>query len=589
MTRKSDNKAGNATVAAVQQSHVAAVHAAKSAPAKPATPQKSAAAAPMKPAGVQSKPSTPSFSAKPATPQPSKVQAAPAKAAPQPAKAATASPSTPVGRKVSQAPIYEMYMVAALFSEPANWTANQAPCHAPHRAASTTRAAAAKPVLGKQNSAASQIPVPKAAANNNNKAAAAQKVAPKQAAAMKQKAAVKWNSAAGKQLILRPKGELVLFQPLWVQVQVWSVNKSKPVKGRSAGKNSKQDRIQQQKQRVAAQRKPEQVVAPKQQPNAQKPLSRQASAVSSKPATPAPVSRNPQKTKAAAPQKGVSSPVNWQANVWEDFYTSKHSTFKESAAPSAKSKPTTPAPKSKPQTPAPVKTSAKGIKHASLKSTIPPPSEAKSPEIFSFVHSPTAGPMKPPSPIFVRKHADGFGHPATFSRQNSNHSATKKASPPPTIHAARLPKQNSNSSPTGNMPDHFASYMDRPTSPSTNQADKRNAASAVPLSPSKQYAAMRATKAKPAPYMTASGMPREMANAWAEGANYKSIQLVNDAEARGIQYGPQQQARGASNSGGGKQQKKPVKKQSSWFTPHGFAVASAAVVLGGVGIGALMN
>ncbi|KAJ3255833.1 hypothetical protein HDU77_003484 [Chytriomyces hyalinus] len=577
MTRKSDNKAGNATVAAVQQSHVAAVQAAKSAPLKPATPQKSAAAAaPLKPAGVQSKPSTPGFTAKPATPQPSKVQAAPAKAAPHPVKAA--SPSAPVGRKLSQAPIYEMYMVAALFSEPANWTANQAPCHAPHRAAASTRAA--KPVLGKQNSAVSQAPTPKPAAANNK---AAQKVAPKQAAATKQKAAVKWNSPAGKQLILRPKGELVLFQPLWVQIQVWSVNKSKPVKGRS----SKQDRVQQQKQRVAAQRKPDQVVAPKQQPNAQKPLSRQASGVSSKPATPAPVSRNLQKTKAAAaPQKGASSPVDWQTNIWEDFYTSKHSTFKESATPSAKSKPTTPAPKSKPQTPASVKTakpnSAKGIKHASLKSTIPPPSEAKSPEIFSFVHSPTAGPLKPPSPIFVRKHADGLGHPATFSRQSSSHSA--KASPP-SIHAARLPKQNSNSSPTGNTPDYFASYMDRPTSPSTNQApSKRNAASAVPLSPSKQYAAMRATKAKPAPYMTASGMPREMANAWAEGANYKSIQLVNDAEARGIQYGPQPRA--ASNSG---KQKKPVKKQASWFTPHGFAVASAAVVLGGVGIGALMN
>ncbi|KAJ3226507.1 hypothetical protein HDU81_007259 [Chytriomyces hyalinus] len=577
MTRKSDNKAGNATVAAVQQSHAASVQAAKAAPVKPATPQKTAAA-PVKPAGVQSKPSTPSFTAKPATPQASKVQAAPARAAaaPQPAKAA--SPSAPVGRKLSQAPIYEMYMVPSLFSEPANWTANQAPCHAPHRAAPTR---SAKPVLGKQNSAVSQPPpAPKAAANNK----AAQKVAPKQAAGTKQKAAVKWTSAAGKQLILRPKGELVLYQSLFVQVQVWSVNKSKPVRGRSADKTSKHDRIQQHKQRIAAQRKPE-VFTPKQQPNAQKPLSRQASGASSKPSTPAPVSRNQQKTKAAAPQKSsVSSPVDWQTNIWEDFYTSKHSTFQETAAkPSAKSKPTTPAPKSKPQTPA--KTNAKGIKHASLKSTIPPPSEAKSPEIFSFVHSPTAGPMKPPSPIFVRKHPDGLGHPATFGRQDSSHSGKTS---PPTIHAARLPKQNSNSSPTGNTPDIFASYMDRPASPSTKQAppasQQRSAATAVPLSPSKQYAAMRATKAKPAPYMTASGMPREMANAWAEGSNYKNIQLVNDAEARGIQYGPQQQ-RGASNG----KQKKQTKKQASWFSPGGFAVASAAVVLGGVGLGALMN
>ncbi|KAJ3244329.1 hypothetical protein HDU78_011165 [Chytriomyces hyalinus] len=467
MTRKSDNKSSNATVAAVQQAHLASVQASKAAPIKPATPQKTAAAPTAKQAAVNVKPSTPSLSAKlskPSTPQPSKVQTAPTKPVAQQASK-LAAPASPVGRRASQSPIYEVYMVPSLFSEPNSWTANQAPCHAPHRAASPS----SRPMkqLSKQNSSVTQTPVPKTAQP--------QKAAAKHATASKQKGAVKWNSAAGKQLILRPKNEVVLFRPLWMQVHAWAASKSTPTRGRSADKTSKQQRILQQKQRLAAQRKPEQVVAPKQQPNHQKPLSRQQSNSSSKPATPVPASRAPQqKAKPATPQKSASSPVDWQTNIWQDFYTSKHATFQAPSAAPQKAKPSTPVQKSMPH---PIKAakpnSAKNVKHASLKSTIPPPSEAKSPEIFSFVNSPTAGPLKPPSPIFVRKNPDGFGHPATFSRQNS--SPATKISPAP-IHAASLPKAKSNSSPTGNAPDYFASYMDRTANQNgQQQQQQRNA------------------------------------------------------------------------------------------------------------------
>ncbi|KAJ3225751.1 hypothetical protein HDU81_007674 [Chytriomyces hyalinus] len=463
MTRKSDNKSSDATVAAVQQAHNASVQASKAAPIKPATPQKTAAAPPAKQAVANMKPSTPSLSAKiskPSTPQASKVQTAPAKPVAQQVSR-PAAPASPVGKRASQSPIYEVYMVPSLFSEPTSWTANQTPCHAPHRAISSS----ARPIkqLNKQNSSVSQAPAPKTAHP--------QKVSAKQASASKQKAAVKWNSAAGKQLILRPKNEVVLFRHLWVQVQVWAASRGTPTRGRSADKTSKQQRILQQKQRLAAQRNPEQVVAPKQQPNHQKQHSRQQSNSSSKPATPAPVSRAQQKAKpAATSQKSASAPVDWQTNIWEDFYTSKHATFQAPSASPQKSKPSTPVQKSMPHPMKP--NSAKNNKHASLKSTIPPPSEAKSPEIFSFVHSPTAGPVKPPSPIFVRKNPDGFGHPATFSRQNST--PATKVSPAP-IHAANVPKAKGNSSPTGNTPDYFSSYMDRPAN-LNGQQQQRNAA-----------------------------------------------------------------------------------------------------------------
>ncbi|KAJ3024797.1 UNVERIFIED_CONTAM: hypothetical protein HDU68_007785, partial [Siphonaria sp. JEL0065] len=241
MTRKTENKnSGNATVAAVQQSHIANVQAAKNvASPKPQATAKAQSKPSTPAAKVQAKPVAPvNFAAaakpvvqqakiqaapiKPATPQKTqaaKVQSAPIK--PQSAKAPS-KPSTPQAKaqaaplkpqqraasakKYDTGPGYEGYFNASLFQEPASWTRNQAPCHAPHRAAikqlnKQPSFKAATPVASKP-----ATPAPKTQANNKG---------PKSApiVATKGKSAVKWNSPAGKQLILRPKMELVLFTP----------------------------------------------------------------------------------------------------------------------------------------------------------------------------------------------------------------------------------------------------------------------------------------------------------------------------------------------------------------------------------------
>ncbi|KAJ3283805.1 hypothetical protein HDU79_008747, partial [Rhizoclosmatium sp. JEL0117] len=137
MTRKTGNQnAGNATVAAVQQTHTANIQAAKNVIA----PKQQTASKPSTPA---SKPATPapksntaySFVAapKPATPQGQKVQAAPQKvqAAPQQQKAQAAPIKPPQFRaapkKYDMGPGYEGFFQAALFQEPASWTRNQSP------------------------------------------------------------------------------------------------------------------------------------------------------------------------------------------------------------------------------------------------------------------------------------------------------------------------------------------------------------------------------------------------------------------------------------------------------------------------------
>ncbi|KAI8618120.1 hypothetical protein BC830DRAFT_1166447 [Chytriomyces sp. MP71] len=532
MTRKSDNKGGNATVAAIQQTHATTVQSAKVAATKPATPQQKTMSAPAKPTTPQqksvSKPSTQSFAAaaaKPATPQSSKVQAAPSKA-PQQVSAASKKPVI-----YSKGPDYEALMTPGLFAEPMSWTKNQAPCHAPHLAPRNK-------VLSKQNSVNTPQPVAQPIHNK-------EKMASKQGNATKKKAAVKWNSPAGKQLILRPKLQLVLYKPLWVQVQEWSNLKNKP-RGRSANQATKQERIQQHKQRLAAQRKPEQIVAPKQQPNSAKPLSHQASNLKSKPAT--------------TVKQSASSGVDWHTNVWEDFYTSKHSTLLEQNLKS-ELKPNTPALKSQ----STHVSTKKGT--GNLKSNIAPPKEAKSPEIFSFIKdSPTTGPVQSPSPINERKYK------------------------PAQIPLRPVQKQYSASSPTGGQPDVFATYIvhsDPHSVASSRQASRQTPV--APLSPSKQYAAIRAAKPKPTPYMNGA-MPREMANHWSEGSNYINLTLLKEAEERGITWSAQPKQKVNKK----KPQTSPskVKKQNSfgsWFTPSSIAVASAAVVIGGVGLGALLN
>ncbi|KAI9341952.1 hypothetical protein BDR26DRAFT_292887 [Obelidium mucronatum] len=189
-----------------------------------------------------------------------------------------------------------------------------------------------------------------------------------------------------------------------------------------------------------------------------------------------------------------------------------------------------------------------------LKSTIAPPKSAKSPEIFSFVKAPTSNASS-----------------VTHSRQAS-------------AQKAPLKKQQSASSPVGNTPDIFAMYME----PS---------AKSKPQTPSQQYAAIRAAKPKPAPYMSAS-MPREMMNAFSEGSNVAYIKLNNDAHQRGLQMGPkpkQQQnnkarvasAKPSTPTISNKNKRPAVEKSNSWFTPSGIAVASAIVAIGGVGISKL--
>ncbi|KAJ3296062.1 hypothetical protein HDU79_007685, partial [Rhizoclosmatium sp. JEL0117] len=350
-------------------------------------------------------------------------------------------------------------------------------------------------------------------------------------------------------------------------------------RGRSADKTNKAQRLQQQKQRIAAQRKPndrQQSPAPKQlsrqasavQPKSPAPVSRQASSIQSK--SPAPLSRQQsalqQKNKPASPikKKGNSSPVDYSSNTWEQYYTPK--LVAKSSYPVYE------------QAPAPKAAPNKNIKLApgkSLKSKIPPPQEAKSPEIFSFVKSPSAS----------------AAHSRTTSAQSNRN-------------AAPLKKQPSASSPVSG-PDFFAQYLDRSASPAPSKPTSRQA-SAKPLTPSQQYAALRATKPKPAPYMNLKApMPREMLHPGSEGANILAIKLNNDAEQRGIQLAPKPKqqknahARNYSAKSNVKSKpstpakKKPVTKQNSgvnsWFTPSGLAVASAIVAIGGVGISKLMN
>ncbi|KAJ3061621.1 hypothetical protein HDU99_005500, partial [Rhizoclosmatium hyalinum] len=95
-------------------------------------------------------------------------------------------------------------------------------------------------------------PAPKAQANNNLKG---NKAAP--VSATKNKNAIKWNSPAGKQLILRPKNELVIYTPLWIQVYHWAQFRGqKQQRGRSAEKTTRAQRLLQQKQRIATERNP---------------------------------------------------------------------------------------------------------------------------------------------------------------------------------------------------------------------------------------------------------------------------------------------------------------------------------------------
>ncbi|KAI9337938.1 hypothetical protein BDR26DRAFT_863327 [Obelidium mucronatum] len=128
-----------------------------------------------------------------------------------------------------------------------------------------------------------------------------------------------------------------------------------------------------------------QPVPPKRAAATKKPVqaSRPTSAPS-KPATPSKAMARPT-TAGGKTQKSNSSPVDWQQNIWEDFYTSnKHHTYVETKAP-AKSA----APKAAPNmntAKRPVSSNGRKQQHASLKSSIPAPKEAKSPEIFSFLH-----------------------------------------------------------------------------------------------------------------------------------------------------------------------------------------------------------
>jgi len=238
-------------------------------------------------------------------------------------------------------PGYESFYMPSLFLEPASWTRNQAPCHAPH--------VAAKPVAKQLNKAVSPVnkpstPVPKAQANNKGS-----KSAP--VAATKAKKAINWNSPAGKQLILRPKNELVLYRPMWIQIHHWaqfgttSPLKDQPQRGRSAGKANKSQRMQQQKQRVQNERNPNDRPKPKSQPN--KPLSRQTSSIAPSspalsrqassigPKSPNLLSRQNSHIQKSAPlplprqqsnkkgKKSHSSSVDYNQNAWENFYSPK--------------------------------------------------------------------------------------------------------------------------------------------------------------------------------------------------------------------------------------------------------------------------
>ncbi|KAI8622497.1 hypothetical protein BC830DRAFT_1223775 [Chytriomyces sp. MP71] len=411
MTRKSNTKASNTTVAAIQQVHTSAIQAAKVAHGRQDTPQQKTAMVPQKPPTPQQIVSA--FPVKPATPHNAKVQVTPAKGA---AKQALAQKHV----VYAKGPDYESLMTPSLFMEPTSWLKNQAPCHAPHLSMPATNKGKANlshmTEFGTQNSKSQ-----KAAAKN----------------ASKSKLSNKWNSPTGKQLILRPRNEIVIYKPLWKQVQDWAIQKEN------------------------AKRLPKKATA-KNESHKAKYLSKQQSASSETTKTAAPMSRQASQLKSkdsTSLKERASSPVDWQKNVWEDFYTSKHSTLREQK-PQLKSKPGTPAPKAQSNS-KPLPVSAKKGANGSLKSSIAPPKEAKSPEIFSFLKdSPTTGPVQPPSPVNERKHK-----PAQMSLRP-------------------LQREYSGSSPTGGLPDYFAMFVGNPSDSSGKKVQPK--ASSVAFPPSKQ-------------------------------------------------------------------------------------------------------
>ncbi|KAJ3392023.1 hypothetical protein HDU84_004951 [Entophlyctis sp. JEL0112] len=430
------------------------------------------------------------------------------------------------------APGYEVNMLPSLFMEPPQWASCCRPADPPHRAQ-----AKAKPAT----------PQPAGNARKSGKVHSK----PAVSVASKSKNAVKWNSPAGKQLIVRPSGALVLYQPLWLQLNIWSIEQKNNIqrqqRGRSADKPSRMQRMQEAKARAqeearrshADYRSP--FPQPKQQPNTNKPMARQASSASQK--TPASMSRQASNASWMSRQnsgaswtsvnKSNSSPVDWKKNVWEEFYSPKP----QPAAPHAN----THQKQQQQQQQRPKNATQRQQQNAartnggSLKPTIPPPAQAKSPEIFSFVKH--GAPLPQPSPI--PNHANNFN------------------------------KSKSASSPTGNTPDWFADYFDG--SAAANSAAK---------SPSQKYAEMRAAKPKHAPYMAPNNsMPREMINHSSEGSNWVDMKLENDAWERGIQLQ--------------RNKPKPLARQNSsfiaWLSPAGVAVASAIVAIGSVGFSKLLG
>ncbi|KAJ3026182.1 UNVERIFIED_CONTAM: hypothetical protein HDU68_006099 [Siphonaria sp. JEL0065] len=135
-----------------------------------------------------------------------------------------------------------------------------------------------------------------------------------------------------------------------------------------------------------------QPVAPKRVPgtsNLKKPatpVSRPTSAPSPKPVQKSNTASRPTTAGGAKP-KSNSSPVDWQQNIWEDFYTAnKHHTYVETKSKTPVRSAAAPKPAPNVNTSKRPASSGGRHVHESLKSKIPPPKEAKSPEIFAFLH-----------------------------------------------------------------------------------------------------------------------------------------------------------------------------------------------------------
>ncbi|KAJ3135958.1 hypothetical protein HK100_002202 [Physocladia obscura] len=544
MTRKTTNKStGNATVSAVQQSHAVSVLSAKNVNSKPNTPKPTTAAAakPLTPVKTVNAAPVISFAAAtaktsakvqitPLQPQPvtkAKVNAAPAKLQPQLIAASLAKKNSVKNFDLGVG--YEQYMVPNLFAEPANWSSNVCPAHAPHRLVATQN----KPSTPKQKSASSHKPLTpqsqKSQQQQQIKSAAPQtKVQHKNvrsASSSLNKTNIKWNTPVGKQLILRPKGGLVLYQPLWLQVARWNMEQMnrQQQRGRSADKYNKAQRIKEAKERAAAQRSRsdfrEQNSVPKQQSNAtiKAPISHQTSFTNNK----APVSRQTSNISAA------STVFHQTSNLKEQ-------------------------PQNKPSTP--------------LSKTKKPVADLQNAW---------------QQPLFASKQQQD-------SSNNSNNNNNKQK---PLQKPQQLRKQHSASSPTGNTPDYFAIYMDRPASPSgfKSQPPKSRSAAAstsnsAAKTPSQQYAALRTAKPKFAPYMDPHApMPRETISPYAEGSNFVAFNLANEALDCGIlMQQPPKQKRVIS---GKTPQLTKQQSSKSWFT--GVAVASAIVAISGVGLSKL--